>query len=217
MNHLPDVLPFVSILTLISCKRKVDAYKKTINSVANMAVSMKNPKKQKPLDPAAVCGHRDPAAVRELLTKVRDKWSIFLIAPTRQWDTPRCRDGTASCTGMGRSRSLCHHQNDQDKGRRARSCHTEGVCPNRRAPGLCCVSWSARALHGLPAHLRRHPTREVLGDLRAESVDSWDQQLVGDARRRMSNVDFEVSGAVAVLRLDNPPVNSLGHELRRSI
>ena len=33
----------------------------------------------------------------------------------------------------------------------------------------------------------------------------------------MSNVDFEVSGAVAVLRLDNPPVNSLGHELRRSI
>jgi 3-hydroxyacyl-CoA dehydrogenase len=33
----------------------------------------------------------------------------------------------------------------------------------------------------------------------------------------MSNVDFEVSGAVAVLRLDHPPVNSLGHELRRSI
>jgi 3-hydroxyacyl-CoA dehydrogenase len=33
----------------------------------------------------------------------------------------------------------------------------------------------------------------------------------------MSNVHFEVSGAIAVLRLDNPPVNSLGHELRRSI
>ncbi len=33
----------------------------------------------------------------------------------------------------------------------------------------------------------------------------------------MSNLDFEVSGAVAVLRMDNPPVNSLGHELRRSI
>lgn len=33
----------------------------------------------------------------------------------------------------------------------------------------------------------------------------------------MSSVDFEVSGAVAVLRLDNPPVNSLGHDLRRSI
>jgi 3-hydroxyacyl-CoA dehydrogenase len=31
----------------------------------------------------------------------------------------------------------------------------------------------------------------------------------------MSSVHFEVSGAVAVLRLDNPPVNSLGHELRR--
>jgi 3-hydroxyacyl-CoA dehydrogenase len=33
----------------------------------------------------------------------------------------------------------------------------------------------------------------------------------------MSNVDFEVSGAVAVLRLDNPPVNSLGLEMRRAI
>ena len=33
----------------------------------------------------------------------------------------------------------------------------------------------------------------------------------------MSNVHFEVSGAVAVLRLNNPPVNSLGHELRRSV
>jgi 3-hydroxyacyl-CoA dehydrogenase len=33
----------------------------------------------------------------------------------------------------------------------------------------------------------------------------------------MSNVHFEANGAVAVLRLDNPPVNSLGHELRRAI
>ena len=33
----------------------------------------------------------------------------------------------------------------------------------------------------------------------------------------MSNVHFELNGAVAVLRLDNPPVNSLGHELRRAI
>ncbi len=33
----------------------------------------------------------------------------------------------------------------------------------------------------------------------------------------MSNLEFEVSGAIAVLRLNNPPVNSLGHELRRSI
>jgi 3-hydroxyacyl-CoA dehydrogenase len=38
-----------------------------------------------------------------------------------------------------------------------------------------------------------------------------------DARPRMSSVHFEVRGAVAVLRLDNPPVNSLGHELRRSV
>jgi DNA-binding HxlR family transcriptional regulator len=40
---------------------------------------MKNAGKNKHLDPAAVCGHKDPAAVRELLTKIGDKWSIFLI------------------------------------------------------------------------------------------------------------------------------------------
>jgi len=33
----------------------------------------------------------------------------------------------------------------------------------------------------------------------------------------MSNLHFEIHDATAVLRLDNPPVNSLGHELRRSI
>ncbi|MGH8295709.1 MAG: 3-hydroxyacyl-CoA dehydrogenase NAD-binding domain-containing protein [Steroidobacteraceae bacterium] len=33
----------------------------------------------------------------------------------------------------------------------------------------------------------------------------------------MGRVHFEVSGAAALLRLDNPPVNSLGHELRRAI
>ena len=40
---------------------------------------MKNAGKNKHLDPAAVCGHKDPATVRELLTKIGDKWSIFLI------------------------------------------------------------------------------------------------------------------------------------------
>jgi hypothetical protein len=40
---------------------------------------MKNADKNKHLDPAAVCGHKDPAAVRELLTKIGDKWSIFFI------------------------------------------------------------------------------------------------------------------------------------------
>jgi DNA-binding HxlR family transcriptional regulator len=31
------------------------------------------------LDPAAVCRSSDPTAVRELLTKIGDKWTIFLI------------------------------------------------------------------------------------------------------------------------------------------
>ncbi|MDR3477892.1 MAG: hypothetical protein P4M14_07660 [Gammaproteobacteria bacterium] len=40
---------------------------------------MKKSNQITPLNPASVCGHEDPAAVRELLTKVGDKWSIFLI------------------------------------------------------------------------------------------------------------------------------------------
>jgi DNA-binding HxlR family transcriptional regulator len=40
---------------------------------------MKKGNRKKPLDSVSVCGYEDPAAVRELLTKVGDKWSIFLI------------------------------------------------------------------------------------------------------------------------------------------
>ena len=47
--------------------------------VANIEVSREKLGQNKHLDPAAVCGHKDPAAVRELLTKIGDKWSIFLI------------------------------------------------------------------------------------------------------------------------------------------
>lgn len=44
-----------------------------------------------PLDSASVCGHEDPAAVRELLTKVGDKWSIFLILSLAQLPGERAR------------------------------------------------------------------------------------------------------------------------------
>ena len=40
---------------------------------------MKRSSKSGHLDPAAVCRSSDPMAVRELLTKIGDKWSIFLI------------------------------------------------------------------------------------------------------------------------------------------
>jgi DNA-binding HxlR family transcriptional regulator len=40
---------------------------------------MKNPSKAGQLDPAAVCRSSDPMAVRELLSKIGDKWSIFLV------------------------------------------------------------------------------------------------------------------------------------------
>jgi len=40
---------------------------------------MKKQRRTEPLGPAAVCKSSDPMAVRELLTKIGDKWSIFLI------------------------------------------------------------------------------------------------------------------------------------------
>jgi DNA-binding HxlR family transcriptional regulator len=52
---------------------------------------MKESNSKKPLDSASVCGHKDPAAVRELLTKVGDKWSIFLILSLAQLPGERAR------------------------------------------------------------------------------------------------------------------------------
>ena len=40
---------------------------------------MKKPSKAGQLDPAAICKSSDPLAVRELLTKIGDKWTIFVI------------------------------------------------------------------------------------------------------------------------------------------
>src|ERR1700683_4255720 len=40
---------------------------------------MKKPSKAGPLDPGEVCRRSDPMAVRELLTKIGDKGTIFLI------------------------------------------------------------------------------------------------------------------------------------------
>ncbi len=40
---------------------------------------MKKPSKAGHLDPAAICRSSDPMAVRELLTKIGDKWTIFLV------------------------------------------------------------------------------------------------------------------------------------------
>ena len=52
---------------------------------------MKKGKSKKPLDSASVCGYEDPLAVRELLTKVGDKWSIFLILSLAQLPGERAR------------------------------------------------------------------------------------------------------------------------------
>lgn len=52
---------------------------------------MKKSSSKKPLNSALVCGHEDPVAVRELLTKVGDKWSIFLILSLAQLPGGRAR------------------------------------------------------------------------------------------------------------------------------
>jgi DNA-binding HxlR family transcriptional regulator len=40
---------------------------------------MKKPGKTGQLDPAAICRSSDPMAVRELLTKIGDTWTIFVV------------------------------------------------------------------------------------------------------------------------------------------
>lgn len=42
-----------------------------------------------PPDPATLCKSKDPAATRELLTKVGDKWSIFILLTLEMF--PNCR------------------------------------------------------------------------------------------------------------------------------
>lgn len=43
------------------------------------------------LDPVFICGHDDPLAIRELLTKVGDKWTIFLILALAKVHSGRAR------------------------------------------------------------------------------------------------------------------------------
>ena len=56
--------------------------------------------RKKPLDSASVCGHEDPEAVRELLTKVGDKWSIFLILSLGETAHKRIVPRGASTNGV---------------------------------------------------------------------------------------------------------------------
>ncbi len=52
---------------------------------------MKKNNRKKPLNSTYVCGSEDPLAVRELLTKVGDKWSIFLILTLAKMPGERAR------------------------------------------------------------------------------------------------------------------------------
>lgn len=52
---------------------------------------MKKPLKNKTLEPSYVCKSKDPLAVRELLTKVGDKWSIFILLTLEKMPGHRAR------------------------------------------------------------------------------------------------------------------------------
>jgi DNA-binding HxlR family transcriptional regulator len=50
---------------------------------------MKKDSQNQPLEPSYVCKSKDPMAVRELLCKVGDKWSIFILLTLEK--LPGCR------------------------------------------------------------------------------------------------------------------------------
>jgi DNA-binding HxlR family transcriptional regulator len=52
---------------------------------------MKKANTPRRLDPAYICGSKDPVAVRELLTKIGDKWSIFLVLTLAKVHNNRAR------------------------------------------------------------------------------------------------------------------------------
>src|SRR3984885_13796267 len=52
---------------------------------------MKKQPKNKTLDPAYICNSKDPMAVRELLSKVGDKWSIFILLTLEKMPQYRAR------------------------------------------------------------------------------------------------------------------------------
>jgi hypothetical protein len=55
---------------------------------------MKKSHKPRALDPAYICGTKDPLAGRELLTKISDEWRIFLVlalaSPSKTSPTSNC-------------------------------------------------------------------------------------------------------------------------------
>ncbi|MDR9753789.1 helix-turn-helix domain-containing protein [Pseudomonas sp. SZMC_28357] len=53
---------------------------------------MKNTEhKSGPPDPVTLCKSKDPAAIREILTKVGDKWSIFILLTLKMCPDYRAR------------------------------------------------------------------------------------------------------------------------------
>ncbi|MFF2018434.1 winged helix-turn-helix transcriptional regulator [Paenibacillus sp. NPDC058177] len=55
---------------------------------------MENNNENNDIDLVFVCGYKDPAAIRELLTKIGDRWSILLILSLSKLHQNRARFST---------------------------------------------------------------------------------------------------------------------------
>lgn len=69
---------------------------------------MKKQRQDKQLTPVAVCGE-DGAAVRELMTRIGDKWSIFLIVSLSKMPKQRARFSELEKTIPGVSQRMLSH------------------------------------------------------------------------------------------------------------
>ena len=67
---------------------------------------MGNPVNKKNFDAAFVCGHKDPIAVREMLTRIGDKWSILLILSLAKLHGNRARFSALEKTIPGISQRM---------------------------------------------------------------------------------------------------------------
>jgi DNA-binding HxlR family transcriptional regulator len=70
---------FASNLVAIYKSAPVTGQERTGISAANMEVSMTKRVVEKQPASGLLCGHEDPIAFRELLTRIGDKWSIFTL------------------------------------------------------------------------------------------------------------------------------------------
>lgn len=63
-------------------------------------------RRDQPPDPVMLCKSKDPAAIREILTKVGDKWSIFILLTLEMCPDLRARFSTIDKSIPGISQKM---------------------------------------------------------------------------------------------------------------